>query len=289
MNIIFEKYHALGNDYLVYDCNKNEAVLKGEQIQLICSRNFGIGSDGILIGPILKDSKIGVRIINPDGSEAEKSGNGIRIFAKYLKDAGYVKDNAFRLSTLGGEAEVNYLNEKGTLIGASMGKASFQSEDIGAVGFNGEMIRVPLRFGNKEYRCTCVSVGNPHCVIPMEDISKELVCDIGKYSETASCFPNRINTQIVKVMDSKNIQIEIFERGAGYTLASGSSSCGAAAAMYRLGFVENEVTVHMPGGNLKIQISEDGHIYMTGSVSRIGSIILSEEFITENKIAALNK
>ncbi len=281
MSLRFEKYHALGNDYLIYDCNKNSAELKTEQIPLICHRNYGIGSDGILIGPFLKDG-IGVRIINPDGSEAEKSGNGIRIFSKYLKDTGYIKDDHFSLTTLGGEVEVTYRNKKGTLIEVSMGKASFQSKDIGADCMNGEMLQVPLRFGDMEYICTCVSVGNPHCVIPMEEISKELVCNIGKYSETASYFPNRINTQIVKVLDRKNIQIEIFERGAGYTLASGSSSCAAAAAMHRLGQTEKEAAVHMPGGTLRIKIEENGSIYMTGSVSRIGSIILSDEFIAEN-------
>ncbi len=283
MSLRFEKYHALGNDYLIYDCNKNSAELKTEQIPLICNRNYGIGSDGILIGPILKDS-IGVRIINPDGSEAEKSGNGIRIFSKYLKDAGYVKEDHFCLTTLGGEVEVTYRNKRGTIIEVFMGKASFQSKDIGADCMNGEMLQVPLRFGDKEYKCTCVSVGNPHCVIPMEEISKELVCNIGRYSETASCFPNRINTQIVKVLDRNNIQIEIFERGAGYTLASGSSSCAAAAAMQRLGFTDKEVAVHMPGGILKINLTDDNSIYMTGGVSRVGSISLSEEFIEENQI-----
>ncbi len=277
MNITFEKYHGLGNDYLIYDCNKNAVVLKKEHIQLICHRNFGIGSDGILIGPVFEDNKIKVRILNPDGSEAEKSGNGVRIFAKYLKDSGYVKDSKFRLSTLGGDVEVSYLNETGTRIEVYMGKVSFYSKDIGAVGISGEMIGVPLQFGDKEYKCTCVSIGNPHCVILMEDISKELVCDIGKYSETDPYFPNRINTQIVKVLDRNNIQIEIYERGAGYTLASGSSSCAAAAAVHRLGIAEEDITVHMPGGNLDIKIWEDG-IYMTGSVCLIGSITLSEEF-----------
>ncbi len=284
MNITFDKYHGLGNDYLVYDCNKNPAVLKKEHIRLICNRNFGIGSDGILTGPILEDGKIKVRIFNPDGSEAEKSGNGVRIFSKYLKDAGYISEDVLLLSTPGGDVKVRFLNEAGTLLEVSMGRISFHSRDIGAAGISGNMINVPLLFGEKEYLCTCVSIGNPHCVIPMKEISKELVCEIGKYSENAACFPKRINTQIVKVLDRENIQIEIFERGAGYTLASGSSSCAAAAAVRGLGFTEEEVTVHMPGGALKVKADSDNQVYMTGSVCSVGRIALSEEFISENAI-----
>jgi diaminopimelate epimerase len=284
MSIVFKIYHGLGNDYLVYDCIENIAVFNEKHIQLICDRNFGIGSDGILIGPIYKNKIIKVRIINPDGSEAEKSGNGVRIFAKYLKDAGYIKDNKFILSTLGGDVEVEYLNESGNMIKVSMGTLSFHSKEIGAKGEDREMIKVPLNFGGKEYECTCVSIGNPHCVIPMEEISKELVCDIGKYSESAEYFPHRINTQIVKVLDPKNIQIEIYERGAGYTLASGSSSCAAAGAMYRLGYTDNDVTVHMPGGKLEIQIDKNYHVYMTGPVCSVGETALSQEFISVNKM-----
>ncbi len=118
----------------------------------------------------------------------------------------------------------------------------------------------------------------------MKDISKDMVCEIGKYSEIAECFPNRINTQIVKVLDRKNIQIEIYERGAGYTLASGSSSCAAAGAVYKLGLTEDEITVHMPGGNLMIQIESGNQVYMTGSVCSVGRVTMSKEFIVENAI-----
>jgi diaminopimelate epimerase len=281
MGLEFKKYHGLGNDYLVYDCNKNKEVLTQEKIKLICHRNFGVGSDGVLVGPILDNEKIRVKIYNPDGSEAEKSGNGVRIFSKYLKDAGYVKDNKFTLSTLGGDVEVSYLNDSGTLLKVSMGKLSFEIDKIGMTGSRYEAVNVPLIFNGKQYLCTCVSIGNPHCVIPMDSISKEKVCDIGKYSETAKYFPNRINTQIVKVIDRNNIQIEIYERGAGYTLASGSSSCAAAGAMYKLGLVDNEVNVHMPGGVLKIEIKEDLEIFMTGSVCSVASIQLADEFFEQ--------
>ncbi len=278
----FEKYHGLGNDYLVYDCMKNMAELDVQAISLICDRNYGLGSDGILVGPIMSGGRICVRIFNPDGSEAEKSGNGVRIFSKYLKDAGYVQGDNLELHTLGGVVRVSCLNREGSLMTVSMGKLSFKSSDVGAVGLEDELIDVPLTFGTKPYHCTCVSVGNPHCVIPMKEVSREKVIRIGRYSECSEYFPNRINTQIVKVLDRNNIRIEIYERGAGYTLASGSSSCAAAGAVYRLGLTDSRMDVHMPGGILKIEISEDMEVFMTGSVTSVGTMILSKEFMKEN-------
>lgn len=282
----FYKYHGLGNDYLIYDCQKNNVSLSSKAIRQICHRHFGLGSDGILVGPIFEDSSIGIKIYNPDGSEAEKSGNGVRIFAKYYRDA-YLKNIEYpmqtplKLNTLGGEVEVRYNNPSGSNMTVSMGKLSFLKDTVGAVNVPEEMVAIPLTFNNTTYQCTCVSIGNPHCVIPLETISKEQVCEIGKYSETASYFPNRINTQIVKIIDRKNIQIEIYERGAGYTLASGSSSCAAAGAVYKLGYVDSPVNVHMPGGILQIEIDKNFHVKMTGTVSYVGEMTLSEEFVKE--------
>ena len=284
MDIYFEKYNGLGNDYLVYDCNKNSEKLDSDSVKLICDRNFGLGSDGILVGPIIEGDKISVEIINPDGSIAEKSGNGVRIFSKYLKDAGYVKEQEFILSTLGGDVRVKFLNDKGTLMSVSMGQLSFDRYSVGAIDVPEEMVNIPLEFNGNTYNCTCVSIGNPHCVIPMDTVSKEKVCEVGKYSEVASYFPKRINTQIVQVLDRNNIKIEIFERGAGYTLASGSSSSAAAGAAYKLGLVDDKITVHMPGGELLIEIDESFNVTMTGGVSYIGKMILGSEFIEDNNL-----
>lgn len=278
MSMKFYKYHGLGNDYLVYDLKENRGELNAEMIAMICNRNFGLGSDGILVGPFWKNGKPEVKIYNPDGSEAEKSGNGVRIFSKYLKDAGYVKEKHFLLQTLGGQVEVTYNNESGSNLTVSMGRLDFSREAVGAVDVPEELSSVSLKFGGKFYDCTCVSIGNPHCVIKMSDITKELVCQIGKYSETAEYFPRRINTQIVKVLDRNNIRIEIYERGAGYTLASGSSSCAAAGSMYRRGLVDSMVNVHMPGGVLKIEIKPDWNVHMTGEVASVGEMKLSKEF-----------
>ena len=284
MGIIFYKYHGLGNDYLVYDCQKNDVKLNEKSVRLICDRNFGLGSDGILEGPIMEEGNIGVKIYNPDGGIAEKSGNGVRIFSKFLKDAGYVKEKSFVLHTLGGDVSVTYNDEKGTNMTVSMGQLSFTKTAVGSINTPEETVDIPLEFNHKVYQCTCVSIGNPHCVIPMNEVNKELVCQIGQYSEVAKYFPKRINTQIVKVLDRNNIQIEIYERGAGYTLASGSSSCAAAGAVYRLGLVDSDITVHMPGGELEIHIDKEFNVTMTGNVCSVGKMELSEEFITDNGI-----
>lgn len=265
----FYKYHALGNDYIVMDPNQTTTNLSAENIQLICHRHFGIGSDGILYGPITMDGKLGLRIFNPDGSEAEKSGNGIRIFSKYLVDAGYMTAKSFELNTLGGKVQVDILNADASLIKVDMGVPTFLSGRIPVLGDNREVVNEELLLDSKPYKVTCVSVGNPHCVIPLEQISKEKVIGIGRLVENHSIFPKRINLQIVKVLDKHNIQIEIWERGAGYTLASGSSSCAAACATHKLGLVDRDVKVHMPGGILDIEMKEDGHVYMTGAVTGV--------------------
>ena len=280
--MIFHKYHGLGNDYLVYDIRKNDVQLTPENVKVICDRNFGLGSDGILVGPTDVNGEYGLTIYNPDGSIAEKSGNGVRIFSKFLKDAGYVTTESFTLHTLGGDVEVKYNNEKGTNLTVSMGTLKFTREAIGGVDIPEETVDIPLEFNGKTYRCTCVSIGNPHCVIPLDEVNKDLACSIGQYSEVAKYFANRINTQLVKVLDRNNIQVEIFERGAGYTLASGSSSCAAAGAVYRLGLVDGSVTVHMPGGELKIDIAPDFSVKMTGDVCSVGKMELSDEFIAAN-------
>lgn len=281
MKVTLEKYHGLGNDYLVFDPGKNSLQLNQENVKLICNRNFGIGSDGILEGPILEDGKISVKIWNPDGSIAEKSGNGVRIFAKYLKDAGYVQKNHVKIETLGGEVKATYLNEEGSRLTISMGKLSFWSDEIPVTGERREVVNETMVFNQIPYKVSCVSIGNPHCVIFLNEISKDIVCKIGEYSESAEYFPEKINTQIMNVLDRTHIQIEIYERGAGYTLASGSSSCAAAGVAYRLGLVDSKTYVQMPGGTLEVEIEEDGMVLMTGDVGYIGKITLGSSLVEQ--------
>jgi diaminopimelate epimerase len=275
----FHKYHALGNDYIVIDPNHSPVNLSKENIKLICSRHFGIGSDGILYGPIFKGNTIQLRIFNPDGSEAEKSGNGIRIFSRYLFDSGYITSKTFILHTLGGQVTVEILDDNGELIKVNMGKVTFQSEKIPMIGIPREVINEEIKLEGEIYSVTCLSIGNPHCVIPLSHISKKLAVEFGPIIENHINFPNKINMQLLKIIDRRNIQIEIWERGAGYTMASGSSSCAAASAAYRLGLVDNEVQVHMPGGVIKIDITSDGFVHMTGSIESVARGEFSNSFL----------
>lgn len=281
MTTILEKYHGLGNDYLVFDSIKNDLKLSPEKTRLICDRNFGVGGDGILYRPIVDNGKIAVRIFNPDGSEAEKSGNGVRIFSKYLKDAGYVTGQSFILSTKGGDVGVRYLNPDGSLMRVLMGSVTFQSDQIPVSGPSRQVVDEAMVFNGKEYAVTCLSIGNPHCVIPMAEISKQKTLALGPAVENSPQFPNRINMQLLKILNRNAIQIEIFERGAGYTLASGSSSCAAASAAHKLGLVDDSITVHMPGGTLTIEITEESMVYMTGEAKKICTVTLSDEFLRD--------
>ena len=278
MKITLERYHGLGNDYLVYDPNNNEMELNKENVAMLCNRNMGLGSDGILEGPFIGEKHMSLRIWNPDGSVAEKSGNGVRIFAKYLKDAGYVQKKNYKLVTDGGMVEITYLNEDGSRLRVSMGRISFWSDEVPVTGERREVINEDMVFGRTLYPVTCVSVGNPHCVIPMREISQPLVTKIGNYSETARYFPEKVNTEIMKVIDNNNVAIETFERGAGYTMATGTGACAAAAVAYKLGMTGSKVIVHMPGGDLQVEIDENWDVYMTGEVFYVAKISLSSEF-----------
>jgi diaminopimelate epimerase len=273
----FYKYHALGNDYIVIDPNKVKLLLDEKAIKLICDRNFGIGSDGILYGPIITGEKLELRIFNPDGSEAEKSGNGIRIFSRYLVDAEYIKTKNFHLKTLGGEVAVELLNPEATLIKVDMGSVTFQSELIPVAGPPRQMIDTDLQVDDLSLKVTCLSIGNPHCVIPVSEVNRELAGSLGAKIENHPLFPKRINVQFLQVRDRQNIQIEIWERGAGYTLASGSSSCAAASAAYKLGLVDDKVKVHMPGGEIDIEIKGD-RVFMTGSVLAVAKGEFATDF-----------
>lgn len=279
--VIMKKYHGLGNDYLVLDPNKNQLRLQPRHIELLCRRNFGVGADGILYGPMpVEGNGFSVQIYNPDASQTENSGNGIRIFAKYLLDEGYVKESKVILSTSTEDVEVEFLEETGSRMRVNMGRPSFVGAAIPVVGTQDpEVINEPLCFHGNIYNTTCLSVGNPNCVIMMEEIDHKKVIELGPYVEHANYFPNRMNLQLLKVLDRGNIQIETYERGAGYTLASGTGACAAAAAAHRMGFTDRQVRVHMPGGELLIELEGNGTIFMTGSVSYVGEIRVSENFL----------
>ena len=268
----FHKYHALGNDYIVLDPRDFPAWSPAptvEQIRVVCHRNFGVGSDGILWGPLPStQSAFALRIFNPDGSEAEKSGNGLRIFSRYLWDQGLVKTPVFTVETPGGHVE-SVIKENGHLITVAMGRVSFDSVKIPVVGSEREVINEKITVLDREFTFCAATIGNPHCVIPLSEISPTLAHKFGPHLETHPNFPRKTNVQFLRVIDRANIQIEIWERGAGYTLASGSSSSASAAVAHKLGLVDRSVTVHMPGGQIGIEIGADFAIKMTGTVNKV--------------------
>lgn len=273
----FYKYHALGNDYVVMDPADIGNGPTSAQVQLICHRHFGVGSDGILLGPLKNaGGDFGLRIFNPDGSEAEKSGNGLRIFSRFLWDQGLVRGEPFTIMTPGGRVQSS-VHGGGRSVTVEMGQVSFRSEEIPVLGLPREVLNESLVVQGKELLYCAATIGNPHCVIIQEAISEEETRQLGPDIERLHRFPNRTNVQFVKVLDRANIRLEIWERGAGYTLASGSSASAAAAVAKRLGLCDSGISVHMPGGILSIAVSDDFSVQMTGPVTKVAEGTLSQE------------
>ncbi|RIK94637.1 MAG: diaminopimelate epimerase [Proteobacteria bacterium] len=274
----FWKYQALGNDYLVMD-GRGAAPLAPALVRRICDRHFGVGSDGILWHEPEADGAVGLRIYNPDGSEAEKSGNGLRIFARYLFDRGLAGDAPFAVSTPGGRVSCHVL-DGGLRVEVEMGRVSFSSRDIPVAGPEREVLEETLEVGGESVLYSAATVGNPHCVVLREKVSAEEAHRLGPLLENlTSRFPNRTNVQFVQVLGERAIQIEIWERGAGYTLASGSSSCAAAAVAHRLGRVGPEITVHMPGGELHVALDARMHARQVGPVRAVATGAVADELI----------
>jgi diaminopimelate epimerase len=280
--MIFEKYHALGNDYLVFDPRKDDHSFTTSETVRICHRNFGLGSDGILVGPLPSDkADFGLRILNPDGSEAEKSGNGLRIFARYLRDVNLVGTNSFKVDTLGGMVSCE-VSEDASIISVEMGQVSFHSDIIPVAieGESREVLNEPIPLSDKAFHYYAATIGNPHCVVPMDEVSESMVRKYGPELENHSNFPNRTNVQFLQILNRNRIKIEIWERGAGYTLASGSSSSAAGAVARKMGACDAEITVEMPGGEIQLHIDDKFNVLMKGPATRVGQMVLDTECLS---------
>ena len=278
----FIKSQGLGNEYLVLDEENIDFHLNENAIQTLCNINFGIGSDGVLLKTHSEKADIGLRIFNPDGSEAEKSGNGLRIFCKYVFDYHIIPRRQFTVETKGGiiKADIQEVkDERASLVAVDMGKAVFDSKLISTRFEKAEIQDEILTAGDKNFKINCVSMGNPHCVILKENLDIDEIKKYGTLIEHHTLFPDRINIQFVKVLSRNEIQILIWERGAGFTLASGTSSCAVASVLKKKGLVDNKVTVKMLGGELKIEIADDWQVRMTGEVRQICEGILHPELL----------
>ena len=281
----FFRGHGLGNDYLVMDPKELGFKLTPKNIELICNRNWGLGSDGILALVPSKKADFGLRIFNPDGSEAEKSGNGLRIFARYLHATGKTNKKHFTVDTKGGVVTIDlHLDRHGdaSAVTVAMGRAIFKPSALPCSLSAEELIQQPIEAAGRSLIFTGVSVGNPHCVVfrkAGETWSREDLLSLGPALENHVLFPKRINVQLAVPTGPKEITILIWERGAGETQASGSSSCAAASAAVRLGLVKSPVTVNMPGGILAIEVSGDFSLTMKGPVAEVARGTLSPSFV----------
>jgi diaminopimelate epimerase len=280
--IPFGRGHGLGNDYLVMEERHLPCPLTTAAIARICDRNWGVGSDGILLLVPTSRADFGLRIFNPDGSEAEKSGNGLRIFAKYLWDRGHAKRDVFTVDTPGGLVECQLHVENGAVgfVTVEMGRATFHAPEIPMRG-TGDAVAIPLALdGGPTLTVTAVSVGNPHCVVFVDRLDEATCRTLGPRIETHQAFPNRTNVQFAHVLARNAVEIMIWERGAGWTLASGTSSCGVASAAVRNGHCDHgRITVRMPGGELAVHVRSDWSLRLEGAVEEVCTGTLSREFV----------
>ncbi|MDP6934206.1 MAG: diaminopimelate epimerase [Myxococcota bacterium] len=266
------KSHGLGNDYLVVD--EASAPLTPEVAIALCDRNRGIGADGVLEpGPSTRATVTAtLRIWNPDGSQAEKSGNGLRIFAHWLVNH---REAPCALSIEVAGSLVSCLVE-GDQVTVNMGAASFEPGRVPAVR---HLVREPVDVCGVSLEITAVGLGNPHCVVFVEDDLDGLPWrDWGSWLETCALFPNRTNVQVARIHDGGRIEARIWERGAGETQSSGSSACAVAAVAHHLGWAQEDIRIHMPGGALSVEIGTDGTMQLRGPVQEIGKVRLCSDF-----------
>jgi diaminopimelate epimerase len=265
MRIDLIKYQALGNDYLVLDLPAALDQLV-PLLPVLCDRFRGLGSDGLLA---FDPAKMSVRIFNPDGSEAQKSGNGLRITAAHAVLEHGAHDD-FELGTVDRANAVRILARNGAEVVSEVdiGRPSFRAADLPA-RFDGEPDRVNLDTPAGRVEAMLVSVGNPHCVVFGEPVTKERCLELGPHLENHAAFPERTNVQLFEVIDRGRARVEIWERGAGYTLASGTSASAVAAACMRAGLVDDRVTIQMAGGDLEIRRAKSGNLVQSGPARRV--------------------
>lgn len=279
----FVKSHGLGNCYIVIDSDKINFQLTDERVIRICDLHFGVGSNGILVKVPSSIADFGLKIYNTDASIAENCGNGLRIFSKFLHDYNYLTSDTFTVDILGRLIHCEILekdaNGKACRIRVDMGKANFIAKEVPVKFAKDECINEPAVFGGKEFHINCVSVGNPHCVVFRDTLDQDELLHYGPIIETDPMFPNRTNVQFAHVVNRHLVEIKIWERGVGNTLASGSSSCAVASAMRKNNLVDEDVTIRMPGGELQISIDKDWNIKMTGPVEEICSGVFCPEMI----------
>lgn len=273
----FFKGHGLGNDYIVLRRDRLSFALSPGAIRLLCDRHLGLGSDGIALHEPARKAHARMRILNPDGSEAQKSGNGARIFALYLKRYGLPGRSRYSIETAGGTIRAVF---RGRNITVDMGSVTFDSAALPMRGPRRQAVRETVRAGGRKLEFTGLSVGNPHAVFFFRrDPDPGLLRRLGPLIENHRLFPERVNVQFVRAVSRGVARAIIWERGAGWTLASGSSSCAVAAAGKRLGLLGSSVRVVMPGGSLRIGVADNWAVTMTGPAEEVATGILGSDIL----------
>lgn len=274
--------HGLGNDYIVLDLQHSRLRITPEVMARICDRHEGIGGDGALIARASELADFGVTIYNPDGSQAEKSGNGVRIFARYLVEEGLLHHSA-TLETAGGVVCLTVHRMGSALeLEADMGPPSFVPDALPMTCTHDTFIEQALALPNGEQVFgTAVSMGNPHFVIFTDVLDEARLLRQGPLLERHTVFLNRTNVQLAKVLSPTQVEVRIWERGAGPTRASGSSACAVVAAGIHTGRLAHQVEVFMPGGVLKVRLDARGHIHQRGPVGVISRGTVAEELEAE--------
>jgi len=274
MKIDFVKMHGLGNDFILIDCiNKSlgDPSFLSYLAKKLCDRNFGIGADGLIL--ILPSSKadLKMRIFNYDGSEAQMCGNGIRCFAKYVYENKLISKNKFAVETLAGiinpELIFQDLKDKKVLrIKVNMGTPKLRRREIPMNGENTPIVMDETLKINPEqtFKITCVSMGNPHCITFVNDVQSIPVDEIGPKIENHSLFPEKTNVEFIQILNRKEINFRVWERGVGETLACGTGACAALVATVLNNKTDRKATIHLPGGDLDVRWADDGYVYMTG-------------------------
>jgi diaminopimelate epimerase len=279
------KGHGLGNDYIAVDPAELEFELSVSNVRALCDRHRGVGADGVLALTSSERAHFGLRIFNPDGSEAEKSGNGLRIFANYLFATRRTRRREFRVETAGGIVSVALrIDDEGDVTGAKVviGHASFRPQLLPCTLDVPELVDLPLRIAGRDLRFSGVSVGNPHCIVFADSgrtWTRDDLLELGPALEAHAIFPQRANVQLAAATGPRTLSILIWERGAGETLASGTSACAAAAAGVRLGLVKSPVVVHAPGGRLEVAVDAQLDLTLDGEVAEVARGRLSRTFV----------
>ncbi len=279
MGIEFTKLHGLGNDYHFIDGARYSIADPAALSRRMSHRHLGAGADGIILVLPSDEADFAMRIFNADGSEAETCGNGIRCFAKYVYERGMTEKTRFVIDTLAGPNEVELQLTGGTVEGvrSNMGQPRFERAEIPMEGPPGQVIEEPIEVDGATYHVTCANTGNPHAVIFVDDASLAPVAGLGPLIERHPAFPNRTNVEFVSVRDRGNIDMRIWERGSGVTMASGSGSCGAALAAMITDRVDRRVNVHLVYGALTIEWAEDGWVYQEGPAEEAFSGVWPED------------